>query len=98
MKKGTAKGSTWGEIGKKIGTKLEEECKDGDCKHWQIREQAPKPGCGCGAGGAVYGLGFLGALYYYITTATSLWMGIVGVLKAIFWPAFLVYGLMKYMR
>ncbi|MFH0876124.1 MAG: hypothetical protein V1859_09380 [archaeon] len=46
-------------------------------------------------GHAVYGLGFIGAAVYYITTATSFWMGILGVLKAMVWPAFLVYHLMK---
>ena len=42
-------------------------------------------------GGAVYGLGMIGALVYYISTATSFWMGLWGVVEAIFWPAFLVY-------
>lgn len=46
-------------------------------------------------GGALYGLGFIGALVYYITTATSVTAGIIGILKAIFWPAFLVYSMMK---
>lgn len=50
-----------------------------------------------GCGGALYGLGFLGALAYYLTTATSLWAGVLGVLKALVWPAFLVYGLLKYL-
>jgi hypothetical protein len=53
--------------------------------------------CCHGSGGALYGLGFLGALVYYLTTATSLWMGFLGVIKAIFWPAFLVYGALKFM-
>ena len=53
---------------------------------------------GChGSGGALYGLGFLGALVYYLTTATSLWTGFLGLLKAIVWPAFLVYGALKYL-
>jgi hypothetical protein len=52
---------------------------------------------GPGSSEAVYGLGFLGALIYYLSTATSLWMGFLGVLKAIFWPAFLVYGLLKFL-
>lgn len=43
------------------------------------------------SGGAVYGFGFLGAAIYYISTATGFWMGALGVLKAIVWPAFLVY-------
>ena len=54
-------------------------------------------GHGCGCGGALYGLGFLGALVYYLTTATSLWAGVIGVVKALLWPAFLVYELMKYL-
>ncbi|HAR37783.1 MAG: hypothetical protein A2W86_05650 [Bacteroidetes bacterium GWD2_45_23] len=46
----------------------------------------------CGsAGDAVYGLGFVGAAIYFISTATGFWMGALGVLKAIVWPAYLVY-------
>lgn len=41
--------------------------------------------------GAVYGLGFVGALVYYISNAESFWIGVMGVLKAIVWPAMLIY-------
>lgn len=52
--------------------------------------------CGCGVcGGGVYGLGFLGAVIYYISTAGSFWMGVLGILKALVWPAFLIYELLK---
>lgn len=44
---------------------------------------------------AVYGLGFIGAAVYYIAHATGFWMGVLGFLKAIVWPAFLVYEAMK---
>ena len=44
---------------------------------------------------AVYGLGFIGAAIYYIMQATGFWMGVVGFLKAIVWPAFLVYEALK---
>ena len=47
-------------------------------------------------GGAVYGLGFIGAAVYYISTATGFWMGVWGFLKAIVWPAFFVYEAFKY--
>lgn len=47
-------------------------------------------------GGAVYGLGFLGAVIYYISVATGFWVGVLGVLKAIVWPAFLVFEVLKY--
>lgn len=45
-------------------------------------------------GGAVYGLGFVGAVIYYIQAATGFWMGLLGILKAFVWPAFLVYELL----
>jgi hypothetical protein len=40
---------------------------------------------------AVYGLGFIGAAIYFISTATGFWMGVLGFLKAIVWPVFMVY-------
>ncbi len=48
-----------------------------------------------GPSNAVYGLGFIGAAIYYISTATGFWLGALGILKAIFWPAFLVYEALK---
>jgi len=55
-------------------------------------------GCGCGqCSNAIYGLGFVGSAIYYISTATSFWMGVLGVLKALVWPAFLVYELLKFL-
>jgi hypothetical protein len=45
--------------------------------------------------GAVYGLGLIGAAIYYISTATGFWVGVLGFLKAIVWPAFLVYEALK---
>ncbi len=51
----------------------------------------------CGSGSnAVYGLGFIGAAIYFISTATGFWAGVLGFLKAIVWPAFLVYELLKH--
>ena len=44
---------------------------------------------------AVYGLGLIGALVYYISTATGFWNGVWGILKALVWPAFLVFELLK---
>lgn len=43
------------------------------------------------ASNAVYGLGFIGAAIYFISQATTFWTGVLGFLKAIVWPAFLVY-------
>jgi len=47
--------------------------------------------------GAVYGLGFIGAAIYFISHATGFWAGLLGFLKAIVWPAFLVYEAFKYL-
>jgi len=49
-------------------------------------------------GDAVYGLGLLGALVYYLQTATSFWDGVVGILQALLWPAFLVYHLLGFIK
>jgi hypothetical protein len=45
--------------------------------------------------GAIYGLGFVGAAVYFISTATSFWVGVLGFIKAIVWPAVLVYDAFK---
>ncbi len=49
------------------------------------------------AGGGGYGLGFIGAAVYYIGVATTFWGGVLGFIKAIFWPALLVYELLKFL-
>ena len=50
---------------------------------------------GCHHAGAGYGLGFIGAAVYFISQATTFWMGVLGFLKALVWPAYIVYGLLK---
>jgi hypothetical protein len=45
-------------------------------------------------GGGIYFLGFLGALVYYIQVATTFGQGVVGFLKALVWPAFLIFKLL----
>jgi hypothetical protein len=47
-------------------------------------------------GGAVYGLGVIGAAIYYISIATGFWSGVLGFLKALVWPVFLVNELLKF--
>lgn len=51
-----------------------------------------------GANGAIYGLGFVGALIYFISQASGFWIGVLGVLKAIVWPAILVYYLLDFLK
>ncbi len=48
----------------------------------------------CGPSGGIYFLGFIGAVVYYIGNSTTFWQGVVGFLKAIVWPVFLIYKLL----
>jgi len=50
-----------------------------------------------GTASGVYGLAFVGALIFYIQQASSFWLGVLGILKAIVWPAILVYELLKFL-
>ena len=52
----------------------------------------------CGASGGVYGMAFIGAAIYFIQHAATFWMGVLGILKAIIWPAILVYKLLEYLK
>lgn len=49
-------------------------------------------------GGPLYGMGFLGALVYYVQQAATFWEGLLGIFKAIFWPAMLLYKLLDYLK
>ncbi|HJV77582.1 MAG TPA: hypothetical protein VJ602_04305 [Paludibacter sp.] len=64
-----------------------EDEKDYECKkrHYYHHHQSTA------SGGAVYGLGFIGAAVFFLLKATSFWVGVVGILKALVWPAFLVF-------
>ena len=39
-------------------------------------------------------LSWVGALIYYLQTTTGFWPSVVGILKALVWPAFVVYKLL----
>ena len=51
-----------------------------------------------GSSEAVYGLGLIGAWVYYIGHATTPQQRIQGFFKGLFWPAFLVYALLKFLE
>jgi hypothetical protein len=57
-------------------------------KHWHQ---------GGGMGG-VYCVAFIGAAVYYIQHSNTFWMGVVGILKALVWPAFLIYEALKFLK
>jgi len=47
---------------------------------------------------AIYGLGFIGAAIYFLSNAKGFWMGVLGFFKAVIWPVFLVYELLKFLK
>ena len=49
-------------------------------------------------GGGLYCVGFVGAVIYYIQHAESFWMGVLGVLKALVWPAMMACEMMKFLN
>lgn len=51
-----------------------------------------------GTSSAVYGLGFIGALVYFLQHATTAGMVLLGIFKAVFWPAFLVYRVFELLK
>jgi hypothetical protein len=56
------------------------------------RQGGPQAG-----GGAVYGLGMIGAMAYFFGSAGTGRDYALAVPKAIFWPAILVYKLLRYL-
>jgi len=52
-----------------------------------------------GGAGGIWFLGFIGALAYYLHVHSgTFWLVILATLKAIVWPAFLVYHLLLFLR
>ncbi len=51
--------------------------------HWERRHEMKS--------GAFYGLGIIGSAVYFIQHSDGFWMGCLGVLKALVWPALVVY-------
>lgn len=72
-----------------------EEC----CKEMMIKKHHCHHGHNKGHGdsGAIYGLGMIGALFYFLGNATSFGMVMLGIGKAIFWPAILMFKLLTYL-
>jgi hypothetical protein len=82
-KKSKKKSMSFQKIGKTIDTEIKKGCGKMDLNK----------SCTCGSG--VYCLGFIGAAVYYIQNATGFWNGVWGLIKALVWPAFLVFEALK---
>jgi hypothetical protein len=50
-----------------------------------------------GGGGAVYGLGLIGAVVYYWQEAHGFWEHLWAIGEGILWPAFVVYHLLVHL-
>lgn len=50
---------------------------------------------GAAGSGAIYGLGIFGALVYYWQQADSFWEYALSLFQGLFWPAFMVYEVLR---
>lgn len=50
------------------------------------------------SGNAVYCLGLIGAVVYYVQQAEGFWQIILAFLKGFVWPAFVIYDLLKFLQ
>ena len=48
--------------------------------------------------GGIYGMAFIGAAIYFIQHAATFWEGVLGFIKAIFWPGVLMYKLLEFLK
>jgi len=49
-------------------------------------------------GNAIYGLGIIGALFYFLQNASTFSLVLIGIGKSIFWPAILMFKLLTYLN
>lgn len=56
-----------------------------------MREMKNKMNCSGGPSGAVYGMGFIGALVYFWQHSATFPDYLLGFLRALAWPAFLIH-------
>lgn len=48
--------------------------------------------------GAIYGLGVIGAIVYFIQHSTSFLDGVVGIIFAFFWPGVVLYKVLELLK
>jgi hypothetical protein len=48
--------------------------------------------------GGIYGLAVIGAAVYFIQHSLTFWEGVLGILKALVWPAILMYKLLEFLK
>jgi hypothetical protein len=66
-------------------------------QHWHKRKS--KMVAKKGGSNGIWFLGFIGALVYYLHVHSgTFWLVILAILKAIVWPAFLVYHVLLFLK
>lgn len=60
-----------------------------------MKDQIKKAG---NQGSVLYGMGFIGAVVYFISHAVSFWGEVLSIVKAIFWPAFVIYKVLELLK
>lgn len=48
--------------------------------------------------GAIYGIGVIGVAVYYLQHATTFLAGILGIIKALFWPGVILYKVFELLK
>lgn len=69
--------------------------------HECCEEKVTVKKCRCynqGGSGVIYGLGIFGALFYFLQNATDFVSVVIGIGKAIFWPAFAVFKVLAILQ
>ncbi len=47
--------------------------------------------------GSIYGMALTGAAVYFIQDSATFWEGVLGFIKALFWPAVLMHKLLDFL-
>lgn len=67
------------------------KCTDGNCKCYETKSKRIKIRVGSAGVGWLGFWAYIGAAVYFVSKANGFWDGVLGLLKALVWPAFLVY-------
>jgi len=68
-------------------------------KEHAIKKSRKNSAVKAGGMGGIWFLGFVGALIYYLNFHSgTFWLVVLAFIKAILWPAYLVYYLLHFMR
>lgn len=75
-------------------TKTENQC----CHDVLAKNKHHHRNCHCGQNSAIYGLGVIGALFYFLQNAATFTAVIVSIFKSIFWPAFVLFKVLSLLQ